>query len=144
MSSILKLCKINNFAPADYSFNDFIYAAIAHSAAPDSSNFMLPDNATTAMMLTHSQTTKSISDPLIWMMSTMNNQLKGLANQVLLITGDITLFNQTMTCLQETVINILAGQAAIHNVASRCNTTSSTELFGGFSSLMEEDTQKYQ
>ncbi|KAL0075091.1 hypothetical protein F4703DRAFT_1967187 [Phycomyces blakesleeanus] len=135
---------MNNFAPADYSFNNFMYAAIAHSAAPGSSNFMLPDNAMTAMMSTYSQTTKSISDPLILMMSTMNNQLKGLANQVLLMAGDITLSNQAMTCLQKTVTNILAGQTAIHDVASRCNTTSSTELVGGFSSLMEEDTQKYQ
>ncbi|KAL0079174.1 hypothetical protein J3Q64DRAFT_1839376 [Phycomyces blakesleeanus] len=119
---------MNNFAPADYSFNNFMYAAIAHSAAPGSSNFMLPDNAMTAMMSTHSQATKSISDPLISMMSTMNNQLKGLANQVLLMADDITLSNQTMTCLQKTVTNILAGQTAIHDVASRCNTTSSTEL----------------
>ncbi|KAL0084118.1 hypothetical protein F4703DRAFT_1929633 [Phycomyces blakesleeanus] len=134
---------MNNFASADYLFNNFMYAAIAHSAAPGSSNFMLPDNAMTAMMSTHSQTTKSISDSLILMMSTMNNQLKGLANQVLLMTGDITLSNQTMTCLQKTATNILADQTVIHNVASRCNTTSSTELVSGFSSLMEEDVQKY-
>ncbi|KAL0087276.1 hypothetical protein J3Q64DRAFT_1697828 [Phycomyces blakesleeanus] len=119
---------MNNFASADYLFNNFMYAAIAHSAAPGSSNFMLPDNAMTAMMSTHSQATKSISDSLILMMSTMNNQLEGLANQVLLMTGDITLSNQTMTCLQKTATNILAGQTVIHDVASRCNTTSSTEL----------------
>ncbi|KAL0090985.1 hypothetical protein F4703DRAFT_1914126 [Phycomyces blakesleeanus] len=81
----------------------------------------------------------NVADSVLAMLACLNAQMKSLTDQIASMATSITKSNDTTTCLQETVANIVSGQTVVQNTASRYNVTSGVEAVTGLSSLMEDD-----
>ncbi|KAL0096496.1 hypothetical protein J3Q64DRAFT_1855515 [Phycomyces blakesleeanus] len=130
---------MNNFTSNSPSENNFVHAAIARNIMPNSNTGLASVMYTPTTRPAGSHVDGNVADPVLAMLACLNAQMKSLTDQIASMATSITKSNDTTTCLQETVANIVSGQTVVQNTASRYNVTSGVEAVTGLSSLMEDD-----